>query len=440
MSINKNVSRNTSISVLYFSWNKPSEILELLKEEYPTLNITTIYNVIRYNKQSFNELGHLCEDIPEYDKDFGSCQPEVENKEVTAEEQLNKTERQKIKLTDNNNLLKRQLRAINRKDTYYERFIEKVEEITLNWLTPPKLNINFKPVEEKVTCILLSDTHSDEYITKTETADNEEYNFKVFQQRLKEYEQKLIRKQLIDKSKYCSLFLLGDIVSWMIHEELYENWEAWKMEYLYRTALVLSKFILNISQFFKEVHIQTKPWNHWRMNKDYKYKRTDENWDNLIYILIKGLVQSEKKINFNMSTTFLDTVNIEGFRITYAHWDEINKDKMITNNKADLYLIGHYHQANYDAISKVITNWAFNKWNWWVSKKLTLKTEQQHQVSFLLEKTNWKYELWDIRFNEIIWGSESNETYDEILQENMLLWWNDKYIQNEFEIVFGTKR
>ena len=196
MSNNKNVSRDTSISGLYFLWNKPSEILELLKEEYPTLNITTIYNVIRYAKENLNELSDLCEDIPEYDKDFGSCQPEVEDKEVTAEEQLNKIERQKIKLTDNNNLLKRQLRAINRKDTYYEQFIEKVEEITLNWLTPPKLNINFKPVEEKVTCILLSDTHSDEYITKTETADNEEYNFKVFQQRLKEYELKLIKKQL----------------------------------------------------------------------------------------------------------------------------------------------------------------------------------------------------------------------------------------------------
>lgn len=104
-----------------------------------------------------------------------------------------------------------------------------------------------------VEILLLSDIHADEVITRSETAWNEEYNFEIFQKRLKSLEKKIISKQLRVKAQWLVIIYNWDFISWNIHQELYENKEAWSIELQYKLAAVLTKFENNISPYFKKV-------------------------------------------------------------------------------------------------------------------------------------------------------------------------------------------
>lgn len=353
---------------------------------------------------------------------------------------LEKTLKSKQNVLDQKNLLNKIVRNINRKDNFFENLQEFLEN-KINNTKPIVLkddykNFNKNAKNKEVTCIILSDLHADEVISKTETAWNEEFNFEIFQKRLRKFENEIIRKQKIEQNKYLSIFMLWDMVSWMIHEELYENWETWKFDIIYQTSLVISQFILNISKYFKSIYIQTKAWNHWRLSKQYKYKRTDENFDNILYTIIREQIKVNQNITFNFSTSFIDYVAIENFRIWYAHWDELKDNEIKNRNDYDLFLIWHVHRSNFDQHNKIISNWAFNKWNWWVAKNLTIKTQDQFQTKFNLEFVNWKYQLKQVDFINITENTSDLKTYWVNLSEKMIFWWQDKYEQNTFIITF----
>ena len=404
---------------LYIKWVKPKEILQEISDLGFDWDIIRIYNIVKNYKDS-QKTNLNTNNIWE----------------VILEKEVEKLGKSKQRIQDQKNLLNKQIRNLNRDESFYEVFTEQLQILTSETIKRDKIKVKFnKKLEKKVTCVILSDTHADEVISKLETAWNEEFNFDIFQRRLRKLETEIIEKQKVDKSKYLSLFMLWDMLSWSIHPELYENAEAGKVELLYKTWVVISKFILNISSYFEKVYIQTTYWNHWRFDKAVKYKRTDENWDNILYLIIKWLLQKEDKIQFNISTQFLDSVKIENFKITYFHWDS-NIDQITSNYEADLFLIWHIHTAKYNSISKLLSNWAFNKWNWWVSKALGKKTDEQHQVSFTLElDKNKLYQLWDVRFHEITKWQEDYSNYWITLTEQTILGWKVWYVESWFEIL-----
>ena len=353
---------------------------------------------------------------------------------------LEKTLKSKQNVLDQKNLLNKIVRNINRKDNFFENLQDflndKIENTKPIILKDDYSKHNKDAKNKEVTCIILSDLHADEVITKTETAWNEEFNFQIFKKRLRKFENEIKRKQKFEQNRYLSIFMLWDMVSWMIHEELYENWETWKFDIIYQVSLVVSQFILNISKYFKKVYIQTKAWNHWRLSKWYKYKRTDENFDNILYTIIREQIKVNNNITFNFSTSFIDYVEIENFKIWYAHWDELKDNEIKNRNDYDLFLIGHVHRSNFDQHNKIISNWAFNKWNWWVAKNLTIRTQNQYQTKFNLEFVNWKYQLKQVDFINITDDTDNLKTYWIDLSEKMIFWWKDKYEHNTFIISF----
>ena len=364
---------------------------------------------------------------------------QIESYQLLEEAQVSLL-KNKQKITDKNNLQGRQLRAINRKDNYYEALTEYFENnIKIDLKDNVKVITEFDK-SKTVDNLLLSDLHADELISQIESVWNEEFNFNIFQQRLKLLESKVIRKQLKEKNQILNIFLIWDIVSWMIHEELYENGEAGKFDVLYKTAIVVSKFINNLSKYWKNIYVHTAAWNHWRLSKQVKFKRTDENYDNILYTLVRATLNSNKTVKFNLRTEFLNSIKINNFEIWYCHGDMVDAAKQVKMRRFDLLVQGHYHQANYNAMSKVLTNGAFNLWNGYVAKTINWMSENQFQVSFQLNYVNWKMELWNIDFINITDWFESMPTYEEVLTENMIFGWNEFYEWNIFEITVWNYR
>lgn len=355
-----------------------------------------------------------------------------------SEEQLLKKNQ---KLQDWKNLSIRQIRAINRKDSFYEELTTYFQENIDIDLSDKEYNPT-KHFNNDIDCVVLSDSHFDEVISLTETGWREEFNFDIFQRRLRKLEQEIINHKNRFNNKYLNIFLLGDMISWLIHEELYENGEAWKFDILYKWASVIAKFIINISKWYKDVYIYTKAWNHWRLSKSIKFKRTDENFDNILYVIIRSILKTDKRIKFNLSTSFKDIIKINNFKIGIMHWDLYKAEIFVKESQLDLCLQWHLHTAKFNAIDKVLTNGSFNKWNGFVTKMLSTWSDIQHQTLFTLKQinSNKDYALDFVKFIDITTWFESFDNYNEILTEKMIFGWNENYEWNVFEQTIGNYR
>lgn len=405
-------------------WDKAVRIRNRLLKEYDTeVESWQVQEVLA----QFNDMTSIeWEEQKEYDTDI-----------------VHRLSRQNKSLAKKNSWLQSQNNEIFKKDDFYLRFAEFVDEkfkdTNLNPFFSKAKSIK-QEYKKWFACVLLSDCHSDEVITNVESAWAEKFNFEVFQKRLKKLEHNVIQKQLVDKKEDLVLFLLWDMVSWVIHEELYENVEAWKFTYLYKTWIVIWKFIANVSRYFNNVTVYTKSWNHWRLEQEYKYKRPDENYDNLCYVITRSYVQSLENVKFYLDPTFIWVVQIWNLRVWFAHWDQINTDKEFWNLELDVLLIWHKHfayvekQMDWTKEMLFIQNWTFNKWNWWVRKKLSICSQAQHQVMFDIEQDyTWEYKVSKTIFVDITTDSEEYNTYwEDIKDEDQFRDDNNLVVQSSF--------
>lgn len=342
--------------------------------------------------------------------------------------------KKKQSLTDKNSLVNRQIRAINRKDNFYEEFMDYIDEKIVTFALPEQKEfINTYNTDTSFKILLLSDVHADEVISLPETSGNEEYNFEIFKNRLKSLEQQVIANQLKDKTEYLTVMFIGDIISWVIHEELYENWNAGIFEVLTKVSLCFAEFFNNLSAYYKKIYIYTKPGNHWRMSKQIKFKRTDENYDNIIYSLVKGLLP-KTKFQFTVSTQFIDIITINKKKFGIVHWDKINTKELIKQYQLDYLLMWHIHTAKIESYldAYIISNWAFPRSSWFVNKGMSHKWNPPQQVLLTFD------EDMNLSFKSILL-KDNTEWYNISLNERGIMMW-DEYLPNMFELKFGNYR
>ena len=263
----------------------------------------------------------------------------IKNKNHQALEIINSKDKRIQRLQDQNNLKGRQLRALNRKDNWYDIMTNEFRKATKGFKFPKHKKITFEKNASQFKVLVLSDIHADESITKAETAGAEVYNFDICKKRLKSLEGKIIQDQLGgNKAPHLTIFLIGDILSGMIHEELYENGQAGVIEMASKTSLLLATFINNLSPYFKKIYIYTKPGNHGRFAKEIKFKRTDENWDNVIYLSVKAALANNSAVQMVIDTSYFNIVTINGKKFGYTHGDKVNAEKLIEQENLDFFL------------------------------------------------------------------------------------------------------
>jgi len=194
----------------------------------------------------------------------------------------------------------------------------------------PKVSFSWKRPEAKKThetaVLLLGDAHLGERVEKEAVYGLGEYNFDIFVKRLKflsESIKSIAVKKLtgyqIDK---LIVFMLGDMVSGLIHDELAENAEDIIFQVL-NGAYVTAQFILDLQQLFPTIEVAGVVGNHGRLHKKKRHKKRYVNFDFIFYQFLATFLASNDQIRctFPKSPFMVKKIYDWGFLI--LHGDNI---------------------------------------------------------------------------------------------------------------------
>jgi len=190
------------------------------------------------------------------------------------------------------------------------------------------------------------------------------YNFQVFRERLKKLQKRIIqiaKVQMADHPiKRLVVFALGDL----IQNELLKRFvdlnelEGTVMEQI-KIAIdpvnSFASFFLGLNSVFEQIDIYTIAGNHGMTHKD---ASPDCNWDSIIYMFWKALLQNQENINIHLHEDFYHKVQVENMNFLLVHGDGIrsymglpyygidrmNKNWFMTLDDYDCCCIGHFHQ------------------------------------------------------------------------------------------------
>ena len=194
----------------------------------------------------------------------------------------------------------------------------------------PKVDLIWKTPELKTTKevagLLLGDTHIGEIVDRDEVMGLGEYNFDIFVKRLKflatsmkSIAVKKLRGYQINK---LIIFMLGDMISGMIHDELRENAEDIVFQVL-NGAYVTAQFVLEMLRLFNEVEIEGVLGNHGRLTQKKHYKKRYTNWDFVFYQMLGMFLAGNDRVkcSFPKSPYLIRKIYDWGFLV--MHGDNI---------------------------------------------------------------------------------------------------------------------
>lgn len=229
---------------------------------------------------------------------------------------------------------------------------------------PKKERVLGKPSVESMV-LLLSDLHAGEIVRADEMNGLNEYNFEICVRRLK-FIVECISNLMQNKLKgyqfdELHIFLLGDMVSGVIHQELLEQTEGTILEWTVNLAYVLAQMIRELLLVFPRIHLTGVVGNHGRMTKDVRFKSRHVNWDYICYQMVSCFLHNEPRITFDFPKSFWTLKTVKGHNFMLLHGDNIKswmgipwygiqrtianlKEMLETQNKRFQYIVlGHFH-------------------------------------------------------------------------------------------------
>jgi hypothetical protein len=226
--------------------------------------------------------------------------------------------------------LQRKYKESIKQSNVSERIVERLEQgIAALPVVPapakPKI-VRGQSVESAV--LVGSCWHIGEKIDRQEMGDLNEYNFDIFVRRL----QFLIEKAITftqDNMKSHTfeelhLFLTGDMVSGIIHEELVETNELHIVDQCLLGALVVAQAIQDLARVFPRVTVTGVVGNHGRtqQQKQFKHKGT-KSWDYVFYNTLALLLRNQENVTFIIPKSYWAVVEVQGHLFQIQHGDTI---------------------------------------------------------------------------------------------------------------------
>jgi predicted phosphodiesterase len=180
--------------------------------------------------------------------------------------------------------------------------------------------------EHAVLCI--GDLHFGEVVDKEQTGGIATYNLDVGKRRLDETVDTAIDIIKNHLKGYhvpkIHIFLLGDLVSGEIHEELRNSNEK---PIIGQTLFVLSALEENIKKLcgaFEQVEITSIAGNHGRKKEAYYFKdKATENFDYLISKLLERIFINQKNLKWNIPQSYWALQQVQNIKYMIMHGDGI---------------------------------------------------------------------------------------------------------------------
>lgn len=313
-----------------------------LVEAFPLLN-SCHYDTLRKNFVGKMGVGEV---VKHYEDKIANmvieAQPEQSQNDLLMELEMKKRElfKERVKLQDLNNAIKREGRPEARWEKAMEEFYKNIQ------MLPPieiKLATDHKGSNE--ACILISDVH----IGKGVDTPHNQYNLEIAKYRLEQLATHVINYCEMHKVGTLNIDFLGDLIENNLHIEARVEQVCDTMEQVAYASEYLSQFISTLAPHFNKIRLHSVAGNHDRLEKQYKDSRDVENFVRLIDTMIElrtGMKFERSKVDSEIEVYTLDN----GLTIALQHGHNVkNIDTLVKDvsfyldRNIDFCHIGHFH-------------------------------------------------------------------------------------------------
>lgn len=239
-------------------------------------------------------------------------------------------------------------------------------------LDPPEWLAPKKPTSKHaaIPSLLLTDVHYDEVVKPEQIGGLNKYNRAIADQRLR----RAFEGAITMSSDYLSgvnyegfnLFLGGDLLSGIIHEELRETNQAVITESIVSVVEPLEAGITLLAEHFGKVHVSAVVGNHGRNTRKPRAKnRATDSFDWLVAKMVERGLKSDKRITTQIAQAADTHVKIYNHKYCLTHGDQFqggsgisgflsplmlgvhrkSKRDAATGNEWDTLVMGHFHSS-----------------------------------------------------------------------------------------------
>lgn len=276
---------------------------------------------------------------------FGQLYDDENLKEIQLQQQ--ELAKQRIKVRDERNELKRIIREEARKESYKEQIIRSITEHDCKPLLyddSKRFNGIIK-TDNDLVCTFF-DAHTglsvDNYFNK--------FNEDVLRSRMNQYLDKILEVQVRHGSQNLYI-ILSELISGVIHLGLrIENNQNLIEQFLTVTGY-LSEFLAELSYHFDSVNVFVCPGNHSRIHAKKEDNMRGENMDLLAIPFLSAKLQNFNNIYFHENTidNSIAMFDVRGQKVFGVHGDKDSKNNVVqkltmyTSIKPDIIYMGHLH-------------------------------------------------------------------------------------------------
>lgn len=261
--------------------------------------------------------------------------------------QKQELEKERVKVRDERNELRRIIREEARKESYREQILRTIAEYQSSPLEYDNQK-QFSGILKTDNDLLISffDVHTG--IESKNFWNNFDQN--ILKERINKYLDKILEIQLRHGSE-SAYIVLSELTSGLIHLTLrIENNQDLIEQFLCITNYI-SEFLSELSYRFNNVNVYIAPGNHGRLSAKKEENLTNENMDNLVIPFLKAKLQNFENILFydNNIEPSIAMFSIRGQTIFSSHGDKESLEKAIPNltlftgMQPNIYLCGHRH-------------------------------------------------------------------------------------------------
>lgn len=235
----------------------------------------------------------------------------------------------------------KEIEALTKKLGLYER-LDAERLHPPSWLTPKRSRTD----HVAIPCLLVTDIHWDEVVKPEQVDGINAYSRVIAEGRLRRAFDGAVRvsRDYLSNITYegCQLFLGGDLLSGIIHEELRESNQATVVESILSVIEHIEAGINLLAATFERVHIAAVVGNHGRNTRKPRAKnRAQDNFDWLVYKLLEREYRGRAAITMQVADAADTHVPVYDTRYLLTHGDQFSGGSGISGALAPLLLGAH---------------------------------------------------------------------------------------------------
>ena len=291
----------------------------------------------------------------------------LKDEDLPIEKRIENDQKEFRLRAENDDLRKKYETVLETKDIH-----EKIAEMArkairaLPTVKPPKVHAKGQYATTESAVLMGSCWHIGEVIDKEEMGGLNEYDFNIFVRRFQWLVEKTIsftqENMASHRFEELHVFLTGDMVSGIIHDELIETNEMNIVDQAFLGALVTAQGLLDLARAFPRVIVTGVVGNHGRVTQEKKFKgKATASWDRVFYETLAMLLKNQENIEFNLPRSYWAQIEVQGHIFQVQHGDtvkgsmgipfyglkrEMNKwveINAIQNRIVKYFCMSHYH-------------------------------------------------------------------------------------------------